>query len=400
LWGVFAGTGLAVAFGFCNNYIIALVIRFTWGISGANISISRSILAEISDHTNRARMFSALGLGNILGRLLGNGIGGLLAEPAQKYSFLDIEFFRQYPYSLPVFISALLNLVSLVIGVVYLPETKPKVKYVTSSPLLPSISQREEKRPSCIDILKRAKTGVLLSGCVCISLCHSIYNVVFPLWVLNDKDDRGFELGTSGIGMTRVMAVPTDLFLQLFLFPYAVKKFGIFWCYQACTFLWTATAIITPNASCMNKSPIIVEWVILELCVIVNNILCAVVLSSNGILCTNFTDSKIRGTFMGIRQSFIGLGRGLGYCFGGIVFSWSLQYDDRTGVLSEFPFDFFFVWLIQATLMATVFTLSWFLSGKDLERSPEEWREYNRRQSQEQRNVIGRNIMHSGSGGA
>jgi len=400
LWGVLAGMGLAVAFGFCDNYILALVIRLVWGMSGANISISRAILAEVSDHTNRARMFTALGLGNIMGRLLGNGIGGLLAEPAAKYSCLDIEFFRQYPYALPVFISAALNFVSLVVGVVYLPETKQRLKIPAGGPLLESPIQPEHKKASFCDVLKRGKSSVLFLSCFCISLCHSIYNVVFPLWVLDDKKDKGFELGTSGIGMTRVLAVPTDLILQLLLFPYAAKKFGIFKCYQFCTLFWAAAVIVTPNASLVNRSPKIVQWVVLELCVVMNNILCAVTLSSNGILCTNATDSQIRGTFMGVRQSFIGLGRGLGASFGGILFAWSLQYGRRTGVAGNFPFDFFFTWLIQAILMSIVFTLSWFLGGKDLERTPKEWRDYNRRQSQLERNVLRSNITQSGTGGA
>lgn len=404
LWGVFSGIGLAVAFGFCDNYILALVIRLVWGMSGANISISRAVLAEASDHTNRARMFTALGLGNILGRLLGNGIGGLLAEPADKYSCLNIEFFRQYPYSLPVFISAVLNLVSLVIGVLYLPETKPRLKIPTGGPLLKSPIQPGHKpghkQPSFCDVLKRGKSSVLFSSCFFIALCHAIYNVVFPLWVLNKKQDHGFELGSSGIGMTRVLAVPTDLILQLLLFPYAVKMFGIFRCYQFCSLLWAAAVIVTPNASLVNRSPKTVQWVILELCVVMNNILCAVTLSSNGILCTNSTDSQIRGTFMGVRQSFIGLGRGLGASFGGILFSWSLQYRKRTGVVGQFPFDFFFTWFIQAYLMSIVFTLSWFLGGKDLERTPEEWRDYNRRQSLRGRTALRRNIMQSGSAGA
>jgi len=386
LWGVFSSISFAISFGFCNNYELALGLRFAWGISGANMSNSRTILAELSDHTNRARMFTALSTGVIIGRLLGNGVGGLLAEPAEKYACLDIEFFRQYPYALPVFVAAVLNLFSLIVGIIYLPETKRKKrpKVGLNAPPLLSTNREvvESKRPGVCDILKQSKSLALLVSSCGISLCHAIYNVIFTLWVLNDTHDYGFNFGTSAIGIARVLAVPTDLLLQLVVFPFAVKKIGIVSCYRSCSFLWAWAVIITPFASYTNRSPVAVQWIVIELCVIVNNIFASVTLSSGGILCTNLIDKEIRGQFIGIRQSFVGLGRGVGSCFGGIIFSWSLQTDDRSGALAELPFNFYFSWLIQCILMLIVFSLS-FVFGKELERNPQEWRDYQRRMTQE-----------------
>jgi len=387
LWGVFAATSFSVAFGFCDNYILALGIRFLWGISGANITICRTLLAEISDHTNRARTFTAIALGIILGRLIGNAVGGLLSEPAEKYSCFNTEFFKHYPFALPVFVASFLNLTSLIAGFIYLPETKqnrPKAEVLGAQLLSPTTQAVEVERPSVCDILSRPKSLALLFSTCFVSLTHAIYVVIFTLWVLNDKHDYGFNFGTSAIGMARVFAVPTDLLLQLVLFPWAVGKFGLFSCYQTCALLWAVAVIGTPFASYTNRSHVVVQWVVLELCVIINNILASVTLAGGGILCTNLIEKEVRGVFLGIRQSFIGVGRGIGACFGGIVFSWSLQVDDRRGILSRFPFNFFFTWLIQSLLMFGVLILSCFLGGgRDLERNPEEWREYERRKTLE-----------------
>ena len=141
-------------------------------------------------------------------------------------------------------------------------------------------------------------------------------------------------------------------------------------------------AIITPCASYTNRSSVAVQWIAIELCVILNNIFAIVTLVANGILSNNLIDNEIRGQFNGIRQSFVGLGRGLGSCFGGIIFSWSLQTEDRSGPLAQLPFNFYFTWLIQSILMLLVFGLSCF-SGKELERNPQEWRDYKRKQAQE-----------------
>jgi len=398
LWGVFAATGFSVAFGFCDNYILALGIRFAWGISGANITICRTLLAEISDHTNRARTFTAIALGIILGRLLGNGVGGLLSEPAKKYSCLNIQFFNEYPFALPVFVASFLNLASLIASFLYLPETKqkrPNAEVLKARLLSPTTQVEKIERPGICDILRRPKSLALLFSTCFVSLTHAIYVVIFTLWVLNDKDDYGFEFGTSAIGMVRVFAVPTDLLLQLVLFPWAVGKFGLFSCYQTCALLWAVAVIVTPFASYTNRFHLAVQWVVLELCVIINNILASVTLAGGGILCTNLIEKEIRGQFLGIRQSFIGVGRGLGSCFGGILFSWSLQVDDRKGILSKFPFNFFFTWLIQSLFMFVVLTLSCFLGGgKDLERNPEEWREYERRKTMESEKETGHNHIH------
>lgn len=395
LWGVFAATVFSVAFGFCDNYFLALGIRFAWGMSGANMTICRTLLAEISDHTNRARTFSALNLGIIMGRLLGNGLGGLLSEPAQKYSCLNIKFFRDYPFALPVFVASFLNLASLIAGFMYLPETKekgPNTEVLKALLLSPTTQANQIKRSSICDILWRSKSLALLFSTCFVSLTHAIYTVIFTLWVLNDKNDYGFNFGSTAIGMARVLAVPTDLLLQLLLFPWAVRKFSLFSCYQTCALLWAVAAIVTPFASYANRSHVVVQWVVLELCVIINNILASVTLSGGGILCTNLIEKEIRGQFLGIRQSFIGVGRGLGACFGGIVFSWSLQVDDRRGILSRFPFNFYLTWLIQSLLMFGVLTLSCFLGGgQDLERTPEEWRDYERRKSLASENGIGCN---------
>jgi len=66
------------------------------------------------------------------------------------------------------------------------------------------------------------------------------------------------------------------------------------------------------------------------------------VLNTSGILSGNSIEARYRGRVQGIRQSVIGIGRGLGSIFGGILFSWSLASDKRSGIFGEFPFDFYF----------------------------------------------------------
>jgi len=132
LWGTFACTFFSILFGIVisYSYIGALAIRFMWGCLSANVSVGRAMLSEVTDSSNRSRAFGMIGLGPSVGSLIGGGMGGILAEPAGKYSILNISFFRTYPYALPVFAAGAVNFVSFVLGYLYLPETlKSKINY-------------------------------------------------------------------------------------------------------------------------------------------------------------------------------------------------------------------------------------------------------------------------------
>jgi len=101
-------------FGFIISYSYAgaLVVRFLWGLLSANISVGRAMLSEVTDSSNRSRAFGMIGLGPSVGSLVGGGMGGVLAEPAEKYNMLNTSFFRDYPYALPVFAAGAVNFIS------------------------------------------------------------------------------------------------------------------------------------------------------------------------------------------------------------------------------------------------------------------------------------------------
>merc|ERR550534_795336 len=105
LWGTFTCTLSSILFGVIISwsYEGALLCRFLWGCLSANISVGRAMLTEVTDSSNRSRAFGMIGLGPSVGSLIGGGLGGILAEPADKYPLLNNWFFRAYPYVLPVF---------------------------------------------------------------------------------------------------------------------------------------------------------------------------------------------------------------------------------------------------------------------------------------------------------
>merc|ERR550534_1906019 len=216
-----------------GSFIGALGCRFLWGALSANIAVGRTMLSKVTDSSNRSRAFAMMALGPSVGSLIGGGMGGILAEPAQKYHMLDYAFFREYPYSLPVFAAGSVNLISWVLAYFYLHETlksKMKNRGLETDPLpitrnRPNKSSGSEIDPLLVNrnkpltqiktkqSLKKILTSVDVVKPLILTFldgfCHAYYLTIVPLWTLNDYDHWGFNLGTTAIGFLRLVSLPS-----------------------------------------------------------------------------------------------------------------------------------------------------------------------------------------------
>ncbi|KAJ2161884.1 hypothetical protein GGF46_001075 [Coemansia sp. RSA 552] len=91
-----------VLFGFSKSFAWALAARSLNGLFTGNSALLKSVVVDIADDTNRARMMSLLPLVFFAGNIAGAAIGGVLADPARQYPHLfgDIGLFIEYPYLL------------------------------------------------------------------------------------------------------------------------------------------------------------------------------------------------------------------------------------------------------------------------------------------------------------
>jgi len=349
-----------------------------WGLTSSYISIAKTVLSEVSDASNRTRAFTAFGLGNILGRLLGYMIGGVLADPADKYPWLKTRFLNENPYALPVFVAAGFNLFSSLLAFCFLPETKSKKKKVTLQGTndIPLLDQESDipPRKSLVRVL-RTKAVVCTVFPVILTTCaHAVFNVIFPLWVLLPAADRGFDFGSSEIGMSRVIAVPTDMLVQFVAYPWFVRKFGLLWSYRVGTIFWVLTIVATPFASYAKKAKVDQIWLMIWFVVVCNHTWSCVVLWTGGIMSANSAEAWYRVRIVKIRQSLIGVGGVFGSVIGGMFFSWGAQSETRSGIFRKFPFNFFFVWVCMAVLIFFLTIASSCLPER-IEFTPEEWRQ-------------------------
>jgi MFS family permease len=120
-------------FGFSTNYKFALITRTLCGAVNANIGIIRSMVAEITNHSNHARAFSLLPLTMGVGTVAGPMLGALFVHPVEQFPGLFewfnnpalTHFFQTYPYSLPCLMGSTFCLAGAIFGYFNLEETLP-----------------------------------------------------------------------------------------------------------------------------------------------------------------------------------------------------------------------------------------------------------------------------------
>ncbi|KAJ1754203.1 hypothetical protein LPJ58_004772, partial [Coemansia sp. RSA 1591] len=125
LMGLTGDLATFVLFGLSKSYKWAIITRSLNGLFAGNSAVVKSVVAEISDDSNRPRMMALLPLMWNIGAVAGSAIGGLLADPANQYPsiFGRFDILRTYPYLLPCLVGSLTTTFGLVVGLFKLKET-------------------------------------------------------------------------------------------------------------------------------------------------------------------------------------------------------------------------------------------------------------------------------------
>jgi MFS family permease len=127
------GTAISVLiFGFSPNLYVALAARAVGGLLNGNMGVLQSTVAElITDKAHQPRAYTIMPVVWCLGSIVGPMIGGALAKPVESYPnvFSHGTIWDRYPYLLPNLFSALICLVGVVNGLLFLEETHSAKKH-------------------------------------------------------------------------------------------------------------------------------------------------------------------------------------------------------------------------------------------------------------------------------
>jgi MFS family permease len=113
----------SLVFGFSKSLTTLIVSRAFLGLMNGNVGIIRTMVAElVPERELQPRAFSLMPLVWTIGSIFGPAFGGALANPAVKHPdiFGHFEFLRNYPYALPNMLAAVLFVVGITTGILFL----------------------------------------------------------------------------------------------------------------------------------------------------------------------------------------------------------------------------------------------------------------------------------------
>lgn len=124
LMGTFLGY-LIFAIGILRKDINLLFLgRIIDGLTGGNIAIAQSTIADISDEKNKAKNFGFIGMAFGLGFILGPYIGGKLSDPS---------LVSWFTYATPFYLAMILSLLNILLVILRFPETLAVKKQIKIS---------------------------------------------------------------------------------------------------------------------------------------------------------------------------------------------------------------------------------------------------------------------------
>ncbi|KAJ2696257.1 hypothetical protein FB645_006250 [Coemansia sp. IMI 203386] len=396
LMGLFGDTVTTLLFGFSKSYRWALVTRCLNGICVGNSPVAKSAVAEMSDDSNRPRMMALLPLIWNFGSVFGAAIGGMLANPVEKYPrfFGDSVIFKEFPYLLPCLVSACLTLTCLFVGffrfeetlvinnraVVPASQTQQSGSRNEATPLLrqqeENVIVEQQPEVTLRQLLTPIVIHVLITNSL-MSIASAMSDQLLPIFSATEPREGGLGFDTRQVGYTYFVSGFAVLYLQLVAYPRWALKYGSLLCYQSGLKIMTPYFIfmpflsilarqaenimltLSPEKSVLLSLPAIptpwgsysVEymllWLLLAFLLLVRITGNTLAFTSINLITSNTAPSRnYLGIMNGTQQLVMGITRIVGPLISGSTWSWSLKHS------LPYPFNHHFAWLLCAAAMA------------------------------------------------
>ncbi|EIN05792.1 MFS general substrate transporter [Punctularia strigosozonata HHB-11173 SS5] len=259
-----AGIGIAaVMFGFSRSFAALLVARIISGLFAGNVATMHSVVGELTDATNQSIAFPVYDLCSALGFVVGPLVGGLLANPGERWIMFSSKLWKTYPYALPCLATAALATLALLAGSLILKETLPAKRSAEHKQSLDAVESSivDAPDPEVLFVEARADAlqppttrellthpplrAVLIAGVV-MAFLASAFNAVFVLFCYTPVRIGGLGFSPSEIGRALAISGSTSAVMKLFLMPYLLQRFHILSLYTFTLRTWPITFLLFP----------------------------------------------------------------------------------------------------------------------------------------------------------
>ncbi|KAH9610807.1 hypothetical protein KSS87_023698 [Heliosperma pusillum] len=302
-------------FGVSTNFWMAIITRF--------------LLGSFNGLLGPVKITTAWGIGLIIGPAL----GGLLAQPAEKYPeiFSQDSLFGRFPYFLPCLITSIFA-VLVTIGAFWLPESLHKHKPKHSSVYDPyeaaeaaiwtsddKLIKIEIDESTFLPRKSLYKNWPLMSSIIvyCIFSLHDMaYTEIFSLWAVSPRKLGGLSYSTQDVGTILSITGLGMLIFQLFLYPQIDKIFGPIMVVRLCGMLSIPVLQCYPFIALLSGLSLAV---MLNCASVVKNVISTCIITSSFILQNRAVDQDQRGAANGISMTTMSLFKAVGPACGGAL---------------------------------------------------------------------------------
>eukprot|EP00051_Salpingoeca_urceolata_P011357 m.140517 g.140517 ORF g.140517 m.140517 type:complete len:598 (+) comp17087_c0_seq2:273-2066(+) len=295
-------------FGFSKSFGMALFARSLTGLVNGTPQTSKIVVSEICNKHTAPRAMALVATSAGVGMIVGPAIGGLLCEPADRYAWLDITLFREFPYLLPCLCSCAISTFSTILVQTTLVETlgkSDKDKDVGSSGLRGDATRRrlallqandtdtdstaqrgqhwvlpndgrgadkgsaagpthqeqlggnkpvecggsQQPATAVTAILKRFPVFRVLSVYALLGLSGIGLNELFPVWTSSPHEVGGLEWDATRIGWSLTTSGLILIFGQTYIYGAIQRRFGTLGTFRMCTLAAAVSGAVLPFAS-------------------------------------------------------------------------------------------------------------------------------------------------------
>ncbi|KAJ2739650.1 hypothetical protein GGI20_006075 [Coemansia sp. BCRC 34301] len=344
-------------FSVSTTFYMALGARSLSGLLAGNVAVIKSVLAEISDDTNRARIMALLPLVWNVGSVTGSAIGGIFADPAKMFPgiFGHFQPFIVFPYLLPCLIGASATALGLFIGMFVVKETLVREKECVvageTTPLNPAALPKKQRTYE--QLMTPTVTLVMLNNAL-ISFVISMSDQTYPIFAATSTDYGGLGFDSRSIGYSLAISGLAVFYLQLVVYPRLERQYGALHCYRLGHLLLIPYLLLMPllsslasraKTNAVDSCIYCVLWVALIALLLVRVAGQVLAFTSINLLTVNLAPTRADLGFMnGAQQLAMSATRVLGPLSGGLAWSWSLKH------ALPYPLNAHFVWVLSAAL--------------------------------------------------
>ena len=285
--------------------IVLFLARAIDGITGGNISIANAYLADLSSDATRSKNFGKMAISSNLGFILGPALAGILGGTI-------------YGTVLPVLAALILSLVTIIVIVFLLRESKPSsseemlvpeqgtIRKAFSQECRECYLNTSTTKPRMQNIFKLKHISFLLVLYFLIFLGFNIYYATFPTHAAKDLRWSVTQLGIFYAILSGIMVLIQGPVLRKALKRFSEEKLVII-----------GSVILATNFILFVSNNIVLVGGAIILFAAGNGLMWPSFMS----ILSRYAGSKLQGSVQGIAGSFGGLASILGLVLGGFLYN-------------------------------------------------------------------------------